>query len=154
MRHSAALLAALVATLAASLTAMSAASAVPSAPGGSAGLLTRIYSTRGILLTEIERSDEAGGEWVYPPGGTLECWISTSVRGWWAGVTHNTDGGSVPAGRNRWNVWAGRTFRGFAIRRSARRWDIFSRKARLVAYTRGPDGGAAATGYLVLGICE
>lgn len=129
---------------------------MPSALDDSAGLRTRIYSARGTLLGDIERAGP--GEWYN--GGTLECWVRQQPGGWYAGMTHNEDGEAVRASRNRWNMWSldamGRrqTFRGFAVRRSSTRWNIYSRKARFVAYTRGPDGGAAATSYLIMGICE
>ena len=106
-----------------------------------APVTTAIYDLRGRLLGSIWR-DGSGGWW---NGGSLECWVRKDSRGWYAGITHSEEGGAVPAGRNRWTMWAGRSFRGSATRRSSTRWDIDSKQGRLVAYTRGPDGGAAAT---------
>jgi hypothetical protein len=113
--------------------------------------LTEIHNLRGKLLGTIER---AGDNQNWTNGASLECWVYKTPRGWMAGLTHNTLGGAVATGTNRWKMWKGTKHAGSATRISSTRWTIFNPKGDNVGYAVGPDGGAAATAYLITGICQ
>jgi hypothetical protein len=117
---------------------------------------TKVYGPGGKLLLVIVRQESKYSKYWeerFPHNDYGESWVGgNAARGWGAGYTHNELGGAVgPFGpqRNRWKVWERRSLKGSMIRRSSTRWDIYSRTGRFIAYTKGPDGGAAATWYLI-----
>jgi hypothetical protein len=92
-----------------------------------------------------------------PPSG--ECWVrrgdsTRPARTFYAGVTHNTNGGAVPV-RARgpttvWKIWWGRGFLGTAVLRTHLRADLYARSGRKIGRTTGRDPIAAAAAAFLL----
>jgi hypothetical protein len=129
-----------------------------SAPHGN---VTRVFNWRGVSLGYVVGD---GGEWYI--GKQPECYIAAGARGYQLYVEQRlVIGAATRTSARRYDVWStpeyenwpglpptsGHRFRGWAKWHAPMRWDVFSRDGRLIAYTRGPDGPAAAVARLLLG---
>jgi hypothetical protein len=112
---------------------------------------TIIYDAGGRSIGSI--TGDGANYWVR--GASGECWVlakrSKSGTVFYAGQTHNFDGGAVPAGPRKWNVWfRGTTLSGIIVLRSAIRADLLTRSGKKIGYTRGHDPVAAGAAFLIL----
>jgi hypothetical protein len=126
-------------------------------PAAATVIRTRIFKTDGSLVGSIFRSHDAGGTYwsSYPTDYSQECWLTLETDGRIkARFTHHVWGISRIAKRSQWYVRSGGRLVGVLVRRSLKRWDVFTNstrgKRKYVAYAIGPDGPAAGTAYLLL----
>jgi hypothetical protein len=119
---------------------------------------TVVYNERGEPLITF---NGAAGQY----GASGECWVSQTRTAIYAGITHTTFGGATQLGPHRWKVWVGKRLAGRIVWRSRNRWGLVrtSRENRYgvdqgplgrIGYTIGPDGPAAGTAFLLLGVCK
>jgi hypothetical protein len=123
---------------------------------------TRVFSPRGKPWGFV-KGNVAQGWYV---GTGEECTVFKGGRTFDLSIGHTEIGAAVPSfSILDYKVWAtpaykeysglpplnGYWLRGRVLRRSATRWDFYSRRSRLVAYAIGRDGPAAGVAELLLG---
>jgi hypothetical protein len=123
----------------------------------SSGPRTRIY----IGAREVGYVEGDGVEWYASWGDGVGAWVyRDGPRRFFAGCESDTDANRSGYARARTiREWLIATFPGFVrlgvVRfRSPTRWDIYNKRARLIGYTSGPDGVAAALAWLAVSRCR
>jgi hypothetical protein len=107
-----------------------------------------VYDLKGKKIASITGNSAQG--WYDDTG---ECWVDTKRTKaglvFYAGLTHSTLGGAVPAGRGKWMAWAGTSLAGTFIRRSLRRADVYGPSGVKIGRAVGRDALQAAAARLI-----